>query len=68
MKPIKDKNSKNKNDIDNSINYTIIEKISVTKNDSKPIQFFNDYFTKDIRQLIHDNLEDTGDGQIYLKE
>jgi hypothetical protein len=46
LKPIKDKNSKNKNDIDNSINYTIIEKISVTKNDSKPIQFFNDYFTK----------------------
>ena len=38
--------NKNKSDFDNSINYTIIENISVSKNDSKPIQFFNDYFTK----------------------
>ena len=52
IKPIKEKNSRNKNGIDNSVNYTIIEKIAVTKNDSKPIQLFNDYFTKIKNNII----------------
>jgi len=59
LKPVKDKNSRNKNDIDNPINYTIIEKISVTKNDSKPIKLFNDYYIKIKNNVISIKINNT---------
>jgi surface protein len=59
IKPIKDKNARSKNENDNLINYTIIEKIAVTKNDSKPIQLFNDYFTKIKNNVISFKINNT---------